>query len=188
MTSRLTHSALAYLGRRRKVSLRKLNRLKGANGKATTAALVNGAALAGAATVNLDGAAGVLLRGLPFLIAGDATVYAAAADATLPGAVALAPALAHPVADDAAVTLQAPHVDYPFTALGGGVLKADDVHGGLVESVDRRLHLSPRGQPAIPEIGDSVVEKSGRVSSVRDVDEASPTDVVERWTLQVGDV
>jgi hypothetical protein len=188
MTTRLTHSAIAYLGRRRKVQLRKLNRLKGANGKATTVALVNGAALAGAAAVNLDGAAGVLLRGLPFLIAGDPTTYAAAADATLPGAVTLAPALVHSAADDAAVTLQAAHVDYQFTALGGGVMKADDVHGGLVESVDRRLHLSPRGQPAIPEIGDTVVEKSGRASSVRDVDEAAPTDVTERWTLQVGDV
>jgi hypothetical protein len=188
MTLSLTHSAVSYLGRRRTVQLRKLNRLKGTNGKATSSCLVNGAALAGAATVNLDGAVGVLLRGLPFTIAGDPTPYSAAADALLPGAVPLAPKLVNPAADDAVVTLSAAHIDYPFRALGGGVLKADDVHAGLVEQVDRRIHLSPRGQPAVPEIGDMVVEKSGRASSVRDVDEAAPGDVTERWTLQVGDV
>lgn len=189
MTLELTHSAIAYLGRGQTASLRKPHRLKGPDGKASSIALrVNGAAVAGSPSIALDGATGVMLRALPFTVAGDPTTYLPTADALVPGAVPIAPPLAQPAVDDAVVTLVAAHVDYPFRVLGGGVLKADDIHGGFVEQVDRRLHLSPRGQPAIPEVDDAVVEASGRISSVRDVDEAAPAGVVERWTLQVGDV
>lgn len=181
-----------HFGDRGTVTIRRPHTLKSQRkGEPLATLLVNGAAVAGAATIGLRATQleGRLVTGCKGTIAGNATVYTTtgvtdAASGVL-AAVGITPVLAANAADGAVFTFTQPYADYAFYRMRGDERSA--VSEGL-ERTGRILHLSAQAAPTTPEQGDFVIEAGGSPEQISAVRPVNPGGGAARWTLMLGDI